>query len=160
MIFFLSTLIPSSNVESQIKKYKETLFQKQLIIPHPLILIPAALSLKKPDRPSRRLLAQQYPEKLTFEPLSLEKEIYSYSIKETIPFSCNESLADLTPLVKNKLFIGQEYNKGFNDMPIEEFNLPSIKKYSLAVYKISTESKKNWWHNMSWELIFQVRKGK
>lgn len=160
MIFFLTTIIPSSNVEAEVKKQKSLLLRSNQIITLPITLIPVSITTTQPVRKTRKEIAATFPEKLTPLKPQMKDNHLIVPIEEKLSLHIDEPLKSLSPLFPNSIYYGQlQKNEGQRDS-LELSTLPFFRNYSLAIFKIDCASVSSWNRAFSWEKIQEVKKGK
>lgn len=146
MIFFMTIVVPPENIFLQLKQIQKELFKKNYILPAPFPLILDTVSLEKRNRPSRSRIAELYP-----------KEIHTscYAISGNNLLLKIENSGSLEGIILGEILDKTKIPEELNpENPIVFAN------YSLAFYKIQSESTNNFWMNMSWTRIWKVQKKK
>lgn len=151
MIFFTTFLIPSSNISVKLKIIQKKLFEDNIIIPSPFPLILCSVSAKKPKRPSRSIIAENYPsEIIPTEFKAVKKNLMMMFSK---PFYTDRK----ETIIEGILFGQINPSTSSNSYPELDENL-SFKNYSLASFKVHSDSMDQFWMNMYWEKLWEVQK--
>ncbi|MBN2656605.1 MAG: hypothetical protein JXR86_06065 [Spirochaetales bacterium] len=159
MIFFLTTLNPAPQVTGEIKKYKSLLFRSKILIPLPLTVIALSLSRDLPVRPERKKIADLYPDQLTPSTLRKVNSSLILSFREELTFHSDFDESFDSFFFPGSLYLGDLKTEGTtaeSEFPHRDFS--SITKYSLGCYRISTSTPDDWWFNMSWEKMWEVKR--
>lgn len=160
MIFFLTTIIPSSDVESELRKQKNDLLKKRVLHPLPFPLIPVSITKNLPIRTTRKMISATFPEIITLSaPYFYENKLIA-DINEEISFNVDEELDQISPIFSNRLIygMGNESAPELDYLPLPP--LKAFRNYSLATYKIHSSIPDNWIRGFSWEKLQEVKKGK
>ncbi|MBB6478590.1 hypothetical protein [Spirochaeta isovalerica] len=162
MIFFLTTLIPSSNIESDIRKFKTHLYRQGILIPLPLTIITVSLTKELPRRPERKRIAKEYPSLLTPGSFKTEDKALKMDFCEELPFHSDFDIPFISYFSPGAWLLGElaedeSDNSVKSDFAVKHF--PPFSKYSLAAYRIRAASTKDWWKSMDWEKMWEVKKG-
>lgn len=160
MIFFLTTLILSSKGEVFFRNLKKHLLRNNSLIPLPFTVFPVGLSTKPPQRPTRKMLAEGLPEKLTAEGFSLHEDLLFIDYKEEFHFksTCPEEIN--RQFFPGKFHLGQWIGSSSDLSELCRSALPDpLTKFSVALYEIQIQEDLVWWENMSWIKLWEVKKG-
>jgi len=153
MIFFMTTLIPSSNISAKLKELQKRLFKKNIIIPAPFPLILCSVSDKNPARPSRSLIADEYPSEINPIDFKTVSGNLVLAFNKSIRGNPDEKLIDGIILGRLNTSNAAESSLTFT----ENF---SFKNFSIAAYEVQSHSMDNFWMNMSWVKLWEVQKKK
>ncbi|MBI9098269.1 MAG: hypothetical protein JEY91_07310 [Spirochaetaceae bacterium] len=156
----MTTIVPSSNVSVKLKELQNFLFMHHLITPSPFPLNLTNLSKKKITRPSRKQISLTYPPVITLNNYSILKGNFLLSSEERFPCQCDNEFQHLIPLISSGCILGKTTSaeNSLRDLPSSETF--SFKNYSLAAYEIHSDETENFWMNMSWRKIWEVKKSK
>lgn len=160
MIFFLTTITPSSNVEVRINDLKRDLFSDGLLIPLPFTVLPVEISLEKPIRPTRKEVAAKCPPLLIPRILTVDKGQLILTIRDEITCETGRKLKDSITIIPGAIFLGPLAKESMPRARLENQEIPSFKNYSLTCYEINCEDPESWWKNMSWVKLWDVKKSK
>jgi len=97
----------------------------------------------------------QYPEQLTPGQLRIENKYLTLDFQEKLPFISDLDLLPELMVFPGKMIFGEILSPPTD---IADRNFRSFSKYSLATYRIETPSPDNWWKNMSWTKVWEVKK--
>jgi hypothetical protein len=153
MIFFMTILIPSSNILLKLREMQKQLFERNIIIPSPSPLMICSVSEKKSNRPSRSLIADMYPSEIIPGEYKVVEENLLLTTNEPFTVDSNDNALQ-------GIILGQ-----INAANIDNSDYPSIgdlsfKNYSLASYEVQSDTMSNFWMNMSWIKLWEVQKKK
>jgi hypothetical protein len=156
----MTIILPYSNLNSELCNIQKMIFSETKCPPSPFPLLIVSLDSSAPRRPTRKEIQEKLPEKLSFRGMKLSHSNLILEIKEQIPNYCD-------PLLSAGNFT---YNNGFilctgpfcqsiqiGSLPVPETE--SCNKYSLACYEINSGGEENFWMNMRWNKLWEVKKG-
>lgn len=161
MIFFMTIIVPSSNLSAELNQIQKQIFSDFKYIPTPFPLLITALNTQKPNRPTRKEISLRFPEDLTMNGFSISGNNLILKVKEIISFSFDSELPFKNFNNENGFILSGCLTK--NLKTIDSFTCPeieSISNYSLACYKIECENTEAFWLNMNWNKLWEVKKGK
>ena len=153
MIFFMTILIPSSNISVKLKELQKQLFERNIIIPSPFPLIICTVSNEKPARPSRSLIAEKYPSEIVTVDYKIINESLMLMFEE--PFNIESNENPIEGIILGRMNFSNHADIGYP--PAEKL---SFKKFSIALYELQAESIDKFWLNMSWKKLWEVQKKK
>lgn len=161
MIFFMTVIVPHSNLNRELSLIQKKIFSTYSLIIPPFPLLPIALSRSKPERPTRKEVNERLPETLTFMEFHRNKSHIILKIKESISVNSEPDL-DISGITKENGFIIAAFNEK-NTESFLKLSLPntlSFSKYSLTCYEINCDDLFQFWKSMSWNKLWEVKKGK
>jgi len=161
MIFFITTIVPSSNFSVELRNVQKILFQTNCAIPSPIPLLITYMSEKCPQRPTRKDIFNSYPPKISIDQYRMFNNELVLLINEAIPLIVDESPS----ITKQRIQTGivMSYIKKSEKLDLKKLPIPatpSFNNYSLICYEINTTDTESYWLNMSWNKIWEVKKGK
>lgn len=152
MIFFMTVIIPPSQITEKLRVLQNTLFKNKLILPTAFPLICHSLSDRKMTRLSRSQIADLYPPALVTTGYSMiNSDLY---LKIT---STDDKQFDTKEM---GILLGKIINPERSLEEYQAFDDLQFKNFSLALYEISSITKDNFWMNMSWTKLWEVPRKK
>ncbi len=161
MIFFMTIIIPPSNASIEISRIQKLIFKEFKLIPTPIPLLVTKLQIKKPQKPTRKKLADTYPSTISFNKYDYSDNGIILKINESIPLNIDEEI--LFYKEKNRGMIISTIIDGKKENLLHNIPYPQIStfsNYSLACLKMKSNGKTPFWLNIEWEKIWEVKKGK